>query len=92
MAIRPNAKPIRRVWYAASPTSSALKRRERAENLKKRNYFATYGDKARAVLEALLEKYANEGIETIEFLCESRPFPVVHMETTWHRRKVLQQK
>ncbi len=41
-------------------------RRERAENVKKRNYFAKYGDKARAVLEALLEKYADEGIETIE--------------------------
>lgn len=43
-----------------------LTRRERAENVKKRNYFAKYGDQARAVLEALLEKYADEGIETIE--------------------------
>jgi type I restriction enzyme R subunit len=43
-----------------------LTRRERAENVKKRNYFARYGDQARAVLEALLEKYADEGIETIE--------------------------
>jgi type I restriction enzyme R subunit len=43
-----------------------LTRRERAENVKKRNYFARYGDQARAVLEALLEKYADEGIETME--------------------------
>lgn len=43
-----------------------LTRRERAENVRKRNYFAKYGDQARAVLEALLEKYADEGIETIE--------------------------
>ncbi len=43
-----------------------LTRRERAENVKKRDYFAKYGDQARAVLEALLEKYADEGIETIE--------------------------
>lgn len=43
-----------------------LTRRERADNVKKRNYFTKYGDKARAVLEALLEKYADEGIETIE--------------------------
>jgi len=43
-----------------------LTRRERAEEVKKRNYFTKYGDQARAVLEALLEKYANEGIRTIE--------------------------
>ena len=45
-----------------------LTRRERAESVKKRDYFAKYGDQARAVLEALLEKYADEGIETIESL------------------------
>ena len=36
--------------------------------LKKRNYFTKYGDKAREVLEALLDKYADEGIENIENL------------------------
>ncbi|MFD2365477.1 EcoAI/FtnUII family type I restriction enzme subunit R [Pseudoduganella sp. GCM10020061] len=44
----------------------ALTRRERAEQVKKRDAFAKYGDKARAVLEALVEKYADSGIETIE--------------------------
>jgi type I restriction enzyme R subunit len=43
-----------------------LTRRERAEKVKKRNYFAKYGDEARAVLEGLLDKYADEGIITIE--------------------------
>ncbi|AKU27045.1 DEAD/DEAH box helicase family protein [Anoxybacillus geothermalis] len=43
-----------------------LTRKERAMNVKKRNYFAKYGDKARAVLEALLDKYADQGIENIE--------------------------
>ena len=43
-----------------------LTRRERADNVKKRNYFTKYGDQARAVLESLLEKYADEGITTIE--------------------------
>jgi type I restriction enzyme R subunit len=43
-----------------------LTRRERANNVKKRNYFTQYGDQARAVLEALLDKYADEGITTIE--------------------------
>ena len=50
------------VAFGAPP----LTRRERADKVKKRNYFAKYGDKARAVLEALLEKYANDGVETIE--------------------------
>jgi type I restriction enzyme R subunit len=45
-----------------------LTRRERAEQVRKRNYFARYGDKARAVLNALLDKYADEGIENIENL------------------------
>jgi type I restriction enzyme R subunit len=45
-----------------------LTRKERAEQVKKRNYFAKYGEKARAVLETLLEKYADDGIENIESL------------------------
>lgn len=44
----------------------ALTRRERAEQVKKRDYFTKYGDKARLVLQALLEKYAKDGIENIE--------------------------
>ena len=43
-----------------------LTRQERANNVKKRNYFTKYGEQARAVLSALLEKYADEGISTIE--------------------------
>ena len=43
-----------------------LTRRERAEQVKKRSYFSKYGDQARKVLESLLEKYADTGIENIE--------------------------
>jgi len=45
-----------------------LTRSERANNVKKRDYFTKYGEGAREVLEALLDKYANEGIENIESL------------------------
>lgn len=45
-----------------------LTRRERANNVKKRNYFAKYGDQAAAVLNALLEKYADSGISSLENL------------------------
>jgi type I restriction enzyme, R subunit len=43
-----------------------LSRKDRVNNVKKRNYFTKYGEQARQVLEALLEKYADEGITTIE--------------------------
>lgn len=43
-----------------------LSRKERANNVIKRNYFTKYGEQARAVLEALLEKYADEGVGTLE--------------------------
>ena len=43
-----------------------LTRRERAQRVKKRNVFTQYGPVARQVLETLLDKYADEGITTIE--------------------------
>jgi type I restriction enzyme R subunit len=44
----------------------ALTRKERAEHVKKKDVFAKYGEQARAVLSALLDKYADAGIESIE--------------------------
>ncbi|WP_411882412.1 EcoAI/FtnUII family type I restriction enzme subunit R [Polaromonas sp. YR568] len=43
-----------------------LTRRERANNVKKRDVFGQYGEQARAVLEALLEKFADHGVQDIE--------------------------
>lgn len=43
-----------------------LTRKERADNVKKRNYFTKYGEQARVVLVALLDKYADEGVKSIE--------------------------
>ncbi len=44
----------------------ALTRKERAENVKKRDIFHKYGPDAQKVLEALLDKYMNEGISQLE--------------------------
>jgi type I restriction enzyme, R subunit len=43
-----------------------LTRHERAEKVRKRDYFSKYEGKARAVLSALLEKYAESGIVSVE--------------------------
>lgn len=43
-----------------------LTRKERANNVKKRNYFTKYGEQAAKIVEALIDKYADEGIENIE--------------------------
>lgn len=53
-----------------------LTRKERANNVKKRNYFTKYGEQSRKVLEALLEKYADEGIENIESMDVLKVNPV----------------
>lgn len=43
-----------------------LTRKERAEQVKKTNYFTKYGEQAQKVISALLDKYADEGVVPIE--------------------------
>lgn len=43
-----------------------LTRKERAEEVKKRSYFEKYGADAREILQTLLDKYADEGISSLE--------------------------
>jgi type I restriction enzyme R subunit len=43
-----------------------LTRKERAEQVKKRDYFTKYGDLARKVIAALLDKYADDGMLDLE--------------------------
>ncbi|WIV52270.1 DEAD/DEAH box helicase family protein [Marivivens sp. LCG002] len=50
------------VAFGAKP----LTRKERAENVKKKDVFNRYGEKARVVLEALLDKYADEGLLNLD--------------------------
>ena len=53
-----------------------LSRKERAEKVKKRNYFGKYSEKARAVLNALIDRFADAGIIEIENkkILEFQPF------------------
>jgi type I restriction enzyme R subunit len=43
-----------------------LTRKERAESVRKRDYFSKYEEKAREVINALLDKYADNGITAID--------------------------
>ena len=56
-----------------------LTRKERAEQVKKRNYFAKYGEQARSVLNALLDKYADTGIEVIENMNVLQLYPISNL-------------
>ncbi len=53
-----------------------ISRKERAEQVRKRDYFTKYGEQARTVLDALLNKYADEGIENIESMDVLRVQPI----------------
>lgn len=58
-----------------------LTRRERADRVRKRDTFARYEPQARAVLESLLDKYADEGIATVETLDVLRVHPISELGT-----------
>lgn len=60
-----------------------LTRKERANNVKKRNYFTKYGGKAREILSALIDKYADEGIENIEDIRILRVKPIKDFGTPY---------
>jgi type I restriction enzyme R subunit len=58
-----------------------LTRRERAENVRKQDYFAKYNEPAQAVLNALLDKYADGGITQIEDINVLRVSPLTDIGT-----------
>lgn len=58
--------PFDLILHVAFGKKKLMSRAERANNVRKKNYFDKYSEKARKVLEGLLDKYANEGIEHIE--------------------------
>ncbi|WP_376697257.1 EcoAI/FtnUII family type I restriction enzme subunit R [Wenzhouxiangella sp. EGI_FJ10305] len=66
------------VAFGAKP----LTRRERADNVRKRDVFNRHGEQARAVLHALLEKYADEGVLNLDDTNVLRIPPLDQLGTT----------
>ncbi len=66
-----------------------LTRRERAENVKKRDIFTKYGPQARAVLDALLAKYADEGVLNLDDANVLRIPPFTALGTPVQLRKAF---
>jgi type I restriction enzyme R subunit len=58
-----------------------LTRRERAEKVRKRDIFTKYGEKCRGVLDALLQKYAETGIGSVESLEILKVDPLTRLGT-----------
>lgn len=56
-----------------------LTRRERAENVRKQDYFTKYGEQARAVLNALLDKFSDGGLDDIESMSVLKVQPISDM-------------
>ena len=56
-----NLTPLAKAFY-----KKPLTRKERSENVKKQDFFGQYSGVAKEVLEALLDKYMNDGIYEIE--------------------------
>uniref|UniRef100_UPI0025B5EDE6 type I restriction-modification enzyme R subunit C-terminal domain-containing protein n=1 Tax=Trichocoleus desertorum TaxID=1481672 RepID=UPI0025B5EDE6 len=59
-----------------------LTRQERAEQVRKRDVFTKYGETARAVLDALLNKYADQGVVSIEDTTVLQLDPFTQIGTT----------
>lgn len=58
-----------------------LTRAERANHVRKRNVFTRYGPVARQVIAALIDKYADSGVQTLESMDVLRLPPIDHLGT-----------
>lgn len=58
-----------------------LTRKERADRVRRKDYFTRYGPQARAVMEALLDKYADQGLDSLESPDALKVIPFTSMGT-----------
>lgn len=75
-----------------------LTRQERVANVRKRNYFTKYAEPAQQVLNTLLDKYADEGVQEIEDVqvLKLKPFdtlgrPIEIIKTRFGDKKAYEQ-
>ena len=66
------------IAFGQPPTT----RQERAESVRKRDIFTRYSDTAHAVLDALLDKYADQGIIVVEDISVLKVSPIAELGTT----------
>ena len=64
-----------------------LTRKNGLNNVKKRNYFTKYGEQAQRVLDALLDKYADEGVVHIE---ERKYSPLIRLQDIGTPMEIIQ--
>jgi type I site-specific restriction endonuclease len=64
-----------------------LSRRDRANQVKAKGYFAQYGDTAKTVLEALLDKYADEGVTNFTDISLLNVQPISQLAPPWKSSK-----
>ncbi|HCM62120.1 MAG TPA: DEAD/DEAH box helicase [Morganella sp. (in: Bacteria)] len=75
-----------------------LTRKERADNVRKRNYFTKYSEPAQHVLNTLLDKYSDEGVQEIEDIqvLKLKPFdslgrPLEIIKSSFGNKKAYEQ-
>ncbi len=64
--INKNLDPFDLILHIAFGKNKLITRAERVNNVRKKNYLAKYSEQARKVLNALLDKYANQGLSSLE--------------------------
>ncbi len=80
--INKNLDPFDLVCYLAFDRPP-LTRQERANNAKKHDGFGKYGEQAKEVIELLLDKYADQGIESIEDINVLKVHPFIDIGTPY---------
>lgn len=73
--------PFDLILHVAFDKQKLMTRKERAEKVRKSNYFSKYEGKAKEVIEALLDKYSDQGIAAIDDIGDLGVMPFIEIGT-----------